>query len=119
MLNLREKNRQLITEQDYHDYFARHWCGVSEHYAGCDALLTRIDQGWSVNLIVLCEQVVFGEGRFTMVYHFTLQNTNLRRSQQRSCHMSVIANPMLDRLLKQIGVQVMPLYQGDACATTG
>lgn len=75
--------------------FAKHWCHRSEKFAGVDALLTAIDQKWSVGEVVYLEEHWHAGSRRVAIYHFSLK----RGSETMT--MPVIDNPMLGRLLLQ------------------
>jgi hypothetical protein len=74
---------------------SRHWCPLSQRYAGVDALLGRLDNGWKIRGGIGLDEHWFGETRRTLVYHFVLTRQN------HSVTMSVLHNPVLARLLTQ------------------
>ena len=76
---------------------SRHWCPLSQRYAGVDALLGRLDNGWKIRGGIGLDEHWFGETRRTLVYHFVLTRQN------HSVTMSVLHNPVLERLLTQHG----------------
>jgi hypothetical protein len=73
----------------------RHWCPLSQPYAGVDALLSYLDEGWQIRGEIGCDEHWFGESRRILVYRFIL-------NRQDSCvTMHVLWNPVLERLLSQ------------------
>jgi len=75
---------------------ACHWCPLSQPYAGVDALLGCLDEGWEITGDVYFDQHWFGESRRICVCRFNLMRHN-------DCViMRVVWNPVLDRLLAQL-----------------
>ena len=70
-----------------------HWCPLSQPYAGVDALLGCLDEGWEIMGDVYFDEHWFGEARRICVYRFDLRRHN------HCVTMRVVWNPMLDRLL--------------------
>lgn len=71
----------------------RHWCPLSESYAGVDILLNYIDSGWEIEGDIGFDEHWFGGARHILIYQFSLikQNDHLT--------MLVPCNPVLDRFL--------------------
>ena len=74
---------------------SRHWCSRSQPYAGVDALLGRLDNGWKIRGDIGFDEHWFGESRRILVYHFELTRQDSRVT------MHVAHNPVLERLLTQ------------------
>lgn len=74
---------------------SRHWCSRSQSYAGVDALLGRLDNGWKIRGDIGFDEHWFGESRRILVYHFELTRQDSRAT------MHVVHNPVLERLLTQ------------------
>lgn len=77
-----------------------HWCPLSQRYAGVDALLSHLDNGWKIWGDISFDEYCFGASRRTLVYHFVLTR------QDNRVTMHVLHNPVLDRLLTQPGKQI-------------
>lgn len=72
----------------------RHWCPLSESYAGVDVLLSFIDAGWKIEGDIGFDEHWFGGARHILVYHFSL-------IKQDNCNkLQVLSNPVLDRFLE-------------------
>jgi hypothetical protein len=74
---------------------SRHWCRRSQRYAGVDALLGLLDNGWKIWGDISFDEHWFGESRHITVYHFILTK------QDNRVTMHVVHNPVLERLLTQ------------------
>lgn len=79
----------------HHIDVSRHWCPRSQPYAGVDALLGRLDNGWKIRGDIGFDEHWFGESRRILVYQFILTK------QDNRVTMHVIHNPVLERLLTQ------------------
>ncbi|HRF97361.1 MAG TPA: hypothetical protein PLZ51_19265, partial [Aggregatilineales bacterium] len=82
---------------NYHmDYFdvTQHWHPDSERYAGGDALVTLLTQGWEIEREVGVEDRFFAGLRSISVYHLTLVRGGERM------RMPVIRNPYINRLIR-------------------
>lgn len=93
-----------ITAPDYPDIF-RHWHPGSEAYAGGDALITALDDGWVISGTVRCEEVWHTGNRRMHVYHVPLVKDT------QTMYMPVIGNPYVERLLREIPIQVVRMNQ--------
>ncbi len=80
---------------------AQHWSPQSERYAGGDALLTAIYDGWHIGDTIQRETKWFAGMRFVNVYHFELK----REEEIRV--MPVIDNPFVDRFIQQSTVKLV------------
>ena len=78
-----------------HIEVSRHWCPRSQPYAGVDALLGHLDNGWKIRGDIGFNEHWFGESRRITVYQFILTK------QDNRVTMHVIHNPVLERLLTQ------------------
>ncbi|HYO89544.1 MAG TPA: hypothetical protein VER79_12915 [Candidatus Limnocylindrales bacterium] len=94
-----------IKSSDFHaDYseMHRHWDSRSERYAGGDALITAISNGWRL-MEPLFEQEYWHSGmRRISVLHATLE-----RSGERMI-MPVLANPFISRGLRNRVLDIRP-----------
>jgi hypothetical protein len=79
----------------------QHWCPLSEKYAGGDALLTAVDEGWNMGSRVICEEHWFAGMRLTRVFHIELHRNGERRI------MPVLHNPYVDRMLASDDFQIV------------
>lgn len=82
----------------------QHWCPRSQKYAGGDALVSLLNDGWQVQQPILYEEVWFGGGRQVTVYYFELEKLN------ETVKMPVIANPFVLNLISQLHVRVLPVW---------
>lgn len=71
----------------------RHWCPLSESYAGIDVLLNYLDSGWKIEGDIGFAEHWFGGARHILVYHFVLTKKDDHST------MSVLSHPVLDRFL--------------------
>ncbi|MBZ0292372.1 MAG: hypothetical protein K8L99_07365 [Anaerolineae bacterium] len=89
-------------EKQFNDFYAshldltRHWCPLSQPYAGVDALLSFLNGGWTMEDAIACDEHWLGGNRRILVYYFVLTN------QEDVVTMPVLCNPVLDRLLTQL-----------------
>jgi hypothetical protein len=81
---------------------SRHWCPQSQRYAGGDALLTYLYDGWEIRDEVYYEEYWQGGARRMFIYDFVLVNADQRVT------MHVIDNPFVERLLRELPVRVLP-----------
>jgi hypothetical protein len=84
----------------------RHWSPRSESFTGCDALLTALQQGWTINgSLIFCQQFWRGSGRCIRVFHFDLQ-----RGQELQ-RMRVVWNPVVDQLVASLPMRVVVMNE--------
>lgn len=96
----------LASASNYHvQYMAvtQHWSPGSEKYAGGDALVTALHNGWEMNPVVQQKTHWFGGNRGVLIYH-----VELTRAEEKMV-MPVINNPYVDKVICQPGVQVVPM----------
>lgn len=79
-----------------------HWCPRSQRYAGGDALITKMDEGWEIAPEVVIEEHEQTGGRHIVVYHFELSQGN------QILHMPVVCNPYVERLVSALSLRVVP-----------
>jgi hypothetical protein len=72
-----------------------HWCPRSQTFAGVDALLGHLEDGWEIQGDIGFDDYWFNESRRISVYHFMLTK------QDKHVIMHVLYNPVLERLLTQ------------------
>ncbi|HLV34498.1 MAG TPA: hypothetical protein VKY59_05265 [Spirillospora sp.] len=80
----------------------RHWCPQSQRYAGGDALLTYLKEGWEVQGDIYYEEYWHGGARRVLIYYFVLTNGD------ECVTMRVLGNPLIDRLLQELDIRVIP-----------
>lgn len=79
----------------------RHWCPQSQRYAGGDALLTFLNNGWEIQDDIYYEEYWHGGARRVLIYYFVL-------ARGAECvTMRVVSNPLVDRLLGKLPVRVL------------
>jgi hypothetical protein len=79
----------------------RHWCPVSQEYAGGDALLTALNRGWQFAGLIFRQDVWRGDSRRVSIYHI-----DLTRDSQ-TVRMRVITNPFVERFLSEKGIRIV------------
>lgn len=83
----------------------RHWCPVSEKFASGDALLSALDQGWTVEGVVFREDHWAAGVRRVPIYHIKLVRGD-------DCvTMIIVQNPFVQRLVNGLGVQLVLMNQ--------
>lgn len=91
-----------------HEYYTdidRHWCPKTESYTGADSLLTAQRNGWKLVGLAYREDIIFGGGRHTTLYHFELARAD------ETVYMPVISNPFVVRMLQTRQIDVLPRKQ--------
>lgn len=94
-----------ISSADFHvDYSEvhRHWDARSERYAGADALITAISNGWQ-----MLEPVFEQEFRHSGMRRITVYHATLERNGERIV-MPVLTNPFIRRGLRGRALDVRP-----------
>ena len=97
--------RQKVFSHRHTTDMSRHWSPQSQRYAGGDALLTFLNNGWEVQNEVYYEEFWQGGSRRTYIFDFVLSNDGQRVT------MRVIDNPFVDRLMRELQVTVLPIAQ--------
>ena len=92
---------------DYLDV-TRHWHSESEKYAGGDALMTYINEGWSLKETVFLEEYWHAGVRLVTIFHCELEHDG------ETVKMPVLANPYVTRILNILPVQIRPLSERQA-----
>ncbi|PJF20865.1 MAG: hypothetical protein CUN56_14020 [Phototrophicales bacterium] len=95
---------------NYHvDYIdvTQHWHPQSEPYAGGDALVTLLEQGWKINRDVYVEDRFFGGLRSVSVYHLELERDG------QKIKMPVIRNPYINRVIRDGNFRLLPLQKNN------
>lgn len=84
----------MLNEIDRNQPEHRHWCPVSEKYAGGDVLYNFLSDGWHVVDQTVKRQCIWhGSARQVVIFHF-----RLRRLSQ-VVDMQVIQNPFVEQLI--------------------
>ncbi len=95
---------------DYMDV-TRHWHAESEKYAGGDALMTRLNDGWMLKETVFLEEYWHAGVRLVTIYHCELELDG------ESEKMPVLANPYVGRMLNSLSLQIRPLSEKNTVET--
>jgi hypothetical protein len=96
----------VIGTSNYHvEYMdvVQHWHSGSEPYAGGDALVTLLSQGWEMQEDVYVEKREFAGKRSVSVYHVVLERDG------QIIKMPVVRNPYINRLLRSGNFNQIPL----------
>jgi hypothetical protein len=83
----------------------RYWSAGCEEYAGGDALLTMLRNGWDANETVYIEDFWHSGARLVVVYHFDLTRGDEKMS------VPVLSNPFVRRIIRYEGFVVKPIEQ--------
>ena len=83
----------------------RHWSPVSEKYAGGDALITLMSNGWQIGETVFYEEYWHAGSRLVMIYHVKMTNDGTEMQ------VPVLSNPYVNRMMMTMPVQVRPLAE--------
>jgi len=84
------------------DFMVERYCHVpSERFVGVDCLLTALDDGWTMDEIVVRESHWLTSSRRVFVYHF-----DIKRGTEIS-RVSVINNPFVTQLIAAYPVRVV------------
>jgi hypothetical protein len=84
------------------DFIVERYCNVpSERFVGVDCLLTSLEDGWTIDEIVLREQHWLTSSRRVFVYHF-----DIKRGAEVS-RVSVINNPLVTQLIAAYDLRVI------------
>lgn len=78
----------------------QHWDPASQSYAGGDALITLLSQGWVMGNHIIMEYKWFGGNRRVRVYQCTLTR------DQTSVTIPIVHNPYVNRLLRQSNFKI-------------
>lgn len=84
----------------------RHWCPRSEKFAGGDALVTRLNDGWEVVGPVYIEEYWHAGVRMVTIYHVTVED-----SHGESQVMPVLSTPYVERMLHLLELEVFPINE--------
>lgn len=79
----------------YEQCIHRHWCSQSEKFTGADSLITAQHRGWEI-IGYRIDKVQGQVSQGVLIYTFTLQ------FQDECMVMSVIANPYVERIVRQL-----------------
>lgn len=85
--------------------FKRHWHAGSEDFAGGDALLTALDDDWTVSPTCYREEYWQAGTRLVTVFHFELQR------EGEKMNMPVITSPYIRRIIRNEGFNVKPIAE--------
>ncbi|MBC8100276.1 MAG: hypothetical protein H7Y11_12590 [Armatimonadetes bacterium] len=83
-----------------HRVYKRHFHAESEPYSGCDALLALLERKWLLPATVHLDAHDYN-GRIITVYCFALTQ------RDHTLHIKVIANPMVERLIRNQGLRTV------------
>ncbi|MFW5773015.1 MAG: hypothetical protein ACOCZH_06780 [Phototrophicaceae bacterium] len=96
------------TSSNYHvEYMdvTKHWNPDSEAFAGGDALVTRLSQGWQMKKEVQIEQRILAGNRQIMIYHIELTRDG------QTMKMPVLRNPYVNALMRRGDYTLVPVQQ--------
>ncbi|MFW5696368.1 MAG: hypothetical protein ACOCXR_01140 [Phototrophicaceae bacterium] len=101
----RDANTQQVSPNYHVDYMevVQHWHPQSEPYAGGDALMTLIAQGWQMQRDVYVEKREFAGLRSVSVYHVSLVRDG------KTMKVPVVRNPYINRLLRLGDYRQIPM----------
>ncbi len=80
----------------------RHWHPQSQHYAGCDQLLTLMDNGWSIDGDINFDEYWHGGARRIVIYGFQMMR------EREKVMMQIIGNPAAERLVRDVENPLVP-----------
>jgi hypothetical protein len=83
----------------------RHWNDVSERFTGGDALVTALDDGWTIRGVVFRQEFWLAGVRRITVYHIELERSGSQRK------MLVLQNPFVTKMLYGLDAQVVLINQ--------
>ena len=83
----------------------RYWSVGCEAYAGGDALLTKMRQGWEIDGAIYSEDHWHAGMRLVVVFHIELVRGD------EKMHMPVVSNPFVRRLIRQEALQVRSIEE--------
>ena len=84
----------------------QHWCPHSQRYAGGDALITRLNDGWEVSDEIYYEEYWHGGSRKVLIYNFVLVN------HEDTVTMRVLSNPFVERFVSELNIDILPARAG-------
>ena len=94
---------KLATETTDFEYpdVVHYWSSESEQYAGGDALITLVNQGWTISETIICERYWLNGSRSRDIYHMEL----IRDDDGIS--IAVLVNPYIRNLVKHMGLKLV------------
>jgi len=99
-----DANRTINLEVEDREKY-RHWCPQSEKFAGGDALLTALEDGWQIIGVIFRQDFWHAGVRRAPVYQF-----NLSRGDE-VMKMAFVQNPYVMRFVSECSVQVILMNQ--------
>src|SRR5262245_9637746 len=85
-----------------------HWSANSQKYAGGDALVTFLYNGWDMVETVFYEEYWHAGGRLVMIYYFDLEQDG------ETVHVPVLGNPFVHRMVNNLPLQLLPISEREA-----
>jgi hypothetical protein len=79
----------------------QYWSPRSQQYAGCDALITALANGWEMKEQVVCEEHWYAGMRQTLIYHVELHRNDEKMT------MPILHNPYVDYILSGDDIQIV------------
>ena len=99
--------KTVATRIEADDYgVGRHWSPQSEKYAGVDALIGVLDNGWRVEGVVFRQEHWYDRARRVSLYH-----VRLGREDADQITMIIVDNPYLHHVLESLKVQIVQLNE--------
>src|SRR5690242_5292044 len=83
----------------------RHWSPISEKYTGGDALMTALDEGWTVDGVIFRQEFWLAGVRRVCIFHIDLVR------DEETAKMLVMQNPYVTRMVHELGSQVVLINQ--------
>lgn len=90
-----------------------HWSAASQKYAGGDALITFLHDGWEMAETVFYEEYWHAGGRLVMIYYFELERGNEKLS------IPVLGNPFVHRMVHSLPIQLLAVGEREQRKTAG
>jgi len=98
MINRNHSNYHI----EYMDV-TQHWCEKSEEYAGADALITALTDGWKMDNRIEYKTIYFAGSRPQYVYYIKLQRDDEHLT------MPVLYSPYLNRMINSERYELIKL----------
>ena len=82
-----------------------HWSADSQKYAGGDALVTFLHDGWEMAETVFYEEYWHAGGRLVMIYYFEIERDG------ETLSVPVLGNPFVNRMVNSLPLQLLPVSE--------
>lgn len=81
----------------------RHWSSKSQKYAGGDAVMTLLSNGWRIAETVFLEEYWHAGSRCVTIFHLEMHRDD------EVMNVPVLSNPYVRRMVDTMPVQVRPV----------